>query len=83
MNENIIEILTNAKEQLEYYIPKILSINNLSEHEDINVIDEQYRQALKEITMILDVYNSSTPISAIDKLINQTKDNFDIIINNC
>lgn len=33
--------------------------------------------------MILDVYNSSTPISAIDKLINQTKDNFDIIINNC
>lgn len=41
MNENIIEILTNAKEQLEYYIPKILSINNLSEHEDINVIDEQ------------------------------------------
>lgn len=33
--------------------------------------------------MILDIYNSSTPISALDKLINQTKDNFDIIINNC
>ena len=83
MNEKIIEILTNAKEQLEYYIPKIISTNKLTEHEDINVINEQYRQALKEITMILDVYKCSTPISALDKLINQTKDNFDIIINNC
>ena len=83
MNNKIIEILTNAKEQLEYYIPKIISTNKLTEHEDINVINEQYRQALKEITMILDVYKCSTPISALDKLINQTKDNFDIIINNC
>lgn len=83
MNKKIIEILTNAKEQLEYYIPKIISTNKLTEHEDINVINEQYRQALKEITMILDVYKCSTPISALDKLINQTKDNFDIIINNC
>lgn len=83
MSEKIIEILTKAKEQLEYYIPKILSTNKLSEHEDINVINEQYRQALNEITMILDVYNCSTPISALDKLIEQTKENFDIIINNC
>lgn len=70
MNKKIIEILTNAKEQLEYYIPKIISTNKLTEHEDINVINEQYRQALKEITMILDVYKCSTPISALDKLIN-------------
>ena len=83
MSEKIIEILTKAKEQLEYYIPKILSTNKLSEHEDINVINEQYRQALNEITMILDIYNCSTPISALDKLIEQTKENFDIIINNC
>ena len=83
MSEKIIEILTKAKEQLEYYIPKILSTNKLSEHEDINVINEQYRQALIEITMILDIYNCSTPISALDKLIEQTKENFDIIINNC
>ena len=83
MSEKIIEILTKAKEQLEYYIPKILSTNKLSEHEDINVINEQYRQALNEITMILDVYKCSTPISALDKLIEQTKENFDIIINNC
>lgn len=83
MNENIIEILTNAKEQLEFYIPQIISTNNLSDHEDINVINEQYRQALNEISMILDVYNCSTPMAALDKLIEQTKENFDIIINNC
>lgn len=83
MNEKIIEILTNAKEQLEFYIPQIISTNNLSDYEDINVINEQYRQALNEISMILDVYNSSTPMAALDKLIEQTKENFDIIINNC
>ena len=83
MNEKIIEILTNAKEQLEYYIPQIISTNKLSDYEDINVINEQYRQALNEISMILDVYNCSTPLSALDKLIDQTKENFDIIINNC
>ena len=81
MNEKIIEILT--KEQLEFYIPQIISTNNLSDYEDINVINEQYRQALNEISMILDVYNSSTPMAALDKLIEQTKENFDIIINNC
>lgn len=83
MNEKIIEILTNAKEQLECYIPQIINTNKLSENEDINVINEQYRQALNEISMILDVYNCSTPISALDKLIDQTKENFDIIISNC
>lgn len=83
MNEKIIEILTNAKEQLEFYIPQIISTNNLSDNEDINVINEQYRQALNEISMILDVYNCSTPMAALDKLIEQTKENFDIIINNC
>lgn len=83
MNEKIIEILTNAKEQLEYYIPQIISTNKLSDYEDINAINEQYRQALNEISMILDVYNCSTPMSALDKLIDQTKENFDIIINNC
>lgn len=83
MNEKIIEILTNAKERLEFYIPQIISTNNLSDNEDINVINEQYRQALNEISMILDVYNCSTPMAALDKLIEQTKENFDIIINNC
>ena len=83
MNEKIIELLTNAKVELEYYIPKIINTNNLTGHEDINVINKQYKQALNEITMILDVYNCSTPISALDKLIEQTKENFDIIINNC
>lgn len=83
MNEKIIEILTNAKEQLEFYIPQIINTNNLSDNEDINVINEQYRQALNEISMILDVYNCSTPMAALDKLIEQTKENFDIIINNC
>lgn len=83
MNEKIIELLTNAKVELEYYIPKIINTNKLSEHEDINFINKQYKQALNEITMILDVYNGSTPISALDKLIEQTKENFDIIINNC
>lgn len=83
MNEKIIEILTNAKEQLEFYIPQIISTNNLSDNEDINVINEEYRQALNEISMILDVYNCSTPMAALDKLIEQTKENFDIIINNC
>lgn len=83
MNENIIEILTNAKEQLEYYIPQIINTNKLSEYKDINVINEQYRQALNELSMILDVYNCSTPISALNKLIGQTKENFDIIIKNC
>ena len=83
MNEKIIEILTNAKEQLEFYIPQIISTNNLSDNEDINIINEQYRQALNEISMILDVYNCSTPMAALDKLIEQTKENFDIIINNC
>ncbi|RHK59004.1 hypothetical protein DW053_09485, partial [Veillonella sp. AF42-16] len=81
--EKIIEILTNAKEQLEFYIPQIINTNNLSDNEDINVINEQYRQALNEISMILDVYNCSTPMAALDKLIEQTKENFDIIINNC
>lgn len=83
MNEKIIEILTNAKERLEFYIPQIISTNNLSDNEDINVINEQYRQALNEISMILDVYNCSTPMATLDKLIEQTKENFDIIINNC
>lgn len=83
MNEKIIELLTNAKVELEYYISKIINTNNLTGHEDINVINKQYKQALNEITMILDVYNCSTPISALDKLIEQTKENFDIIINNC
>lgn len=83
MNEKIIEILTNAKEQLEYYIPQIINTNKLSEYEDINIINEQYTQALNEISIILDIYNCSTPMSALDKLIDQTKENFDIIINNC
>ena len=59
MNEKIIELLTNAKVELEYYIPKIINTNNLTGHEDINVINKQYKQALNEITMILDVYNCS------------------------
>ena len=80
MSREVIKLLSNNKESFEEYIPTILATPNLGKYVDVHIYKEKYEQILKELSLILDIYNTSNPIVALENLIDKANDSFKSII---
>lgn len=80
MIRDVVQLLSNNRENFKTYIPTILATPNLEIYVDIHIYKNKYEQILKELSQIIDIYNISNPIAALENLINKANDSLKIII---
>lgn len=80
MIRDVVQLLSNNRENFKTYIPTILATPNLEIYVDVHIYKNKYEQILKELSQIIDIYNISNPIAALENLINKANDSLKIII---